>query len=222
MWRQLGVRLALVCLALLHGLTRFSVRDRHHSQRALRSGEPVLYALRGAQSWLLLMGYPPPAPLATLVAPGASYDAVAELLRLKGFGVIRGATGANGRAALYELTELVLDGGLAAVVVDEPRGTVQSGIVELARDTQAPIVPLAAACAKPWSLALAGGACELPKPFSRCVILEGEPLRIAPESDDRELRAAAKKLEAQLERLCREALCLATTNESPNAPGSER
>ena len=116
-------------------------------------------------------------------------------------------------------SDLVLDGFLAVLAVDDRQGAVQSGIVELARDTQAVIVPLAAACAKPWTLDGACGTCELPRPFSRVAILEGEPLRISPESDENELRAMAKQLETRLDGLRHEAQRLA---ETPSQAGSER
>lgn len=225
MWLQVWVRLALIFLSLVRSLTRFSVRDRHFSQRALGNGEPVLYAVLCAQRWLLFSGYSAPGLLVTMVAPGAAYDAIAEILRIKGFGVVRGAHGANGRAALYEMIDLVLDGSQAVLAVDGPNappGTVQHGIIELARDTQAPIVPLVAACATPWHLNLSSGPCDLPKPFSRCVILEGEPLRIEPESGDVEIAAAANDLETRLQKLCREAERSVRDGERPKTARSER
>lgn len=225
MWLQLGVRLALIVFTILKSLARFTTRERQHSQRALQNGESALYAMCSAERWMLLMGYPTPLPIATLVAPGPAYDPVAEVLRLKGYGVLRGARGAGGRAALYELTGLVLDGSQAVLAVDGPLGppgTVYPGIIELARDTQAPIIPLLAACAKPWRFNLPAGPCEFPRPFSRCVILEGEPLRIAEESGEAELEAGAIELAARLHALKRAAQTLALEDEPGLKARSER
>ncbi len=74
-----------------------------------------------------------------------------------------------------------------AMAVDGPRGPIaeaKEGSLALARATRSMVVPTGAAASREWTLERAWDKMRLPKPFSRVVLVFGEPCD--PEGLDRE------------------------------------
>jgi len=89
------------------------------------------------------------------------------------------------------------------IVPDGPRGpreTVKGGVVALARASGAPIVPLALGASAEWRLA-SWDEFRIPKPFARCVVRFGEPIRVAAGADRAAQEAARKEIETALRTL---------------------
>jgi len=86
------------------------------------------------------------------------------------------------------------------VVPDGPRGpaeTVKPGVVALARMTGAPVVPLAFAASAEWR-ARSWDGFRIPKPFARCVVRFGEPLRVTASRERGDYEATRKEIETAL------------------------
>jgi lysophospholipid acyltransferase (LPLAT)-like uncharacterized protein len=102
------------------------------------------------------------------------------------------------------MVRAVRAGGHAALTVDGPRGparAVQPGIVQLARLTGGWILPITSSSARPrflksWDRYL------LPRPFSKCVVLYGEPFPIEDVLTDED---AARRIAEALDAATREA-----------------
>ncbi len=112
-----------------------------------------------------------------------------------GYLTVRGASGVlsrrgwkdrGGRQALDEMRTLIeLTGYDAGLTVDGPHGpplVVKQGIILLASQVGAPIVPMAVA-SRPRITLFTWDAMHIPLPFSRMVYLFGEPLYV-PRTDD--------------------------------------
>jgi lysophospholipid acyltransferase (LPLAT)-like uncharacterized protein len=76
--------------------------------------------------------------------------------------------------------------------------------VTLARLTGAPIVPVVLAVSAEWRLR-SWDALRIPKPFARCVLRAGKPLRVPRDAEPVVEKAARRELEAALTDLSREA-----------------
>jgi lysophospholipid acyltransferase (LPLAT)-like uncharacterized protein len=86
------------------------------------------------------------------------------------------------------------------VVPDGPRGpreVLKPGVIALARLSGAPIVPLAVGTSREWRTR-SWDEFRIPRPFARCVMRFGEPIRVSRTADRAAEEAARKEVEAAL------------------------
>jgi lysophospholipid acyltransferase (LPLAT)-like uncharacterized protein len=81
-----------------------------------------------------------------------------------------------------------------------PRHVAKLGVIQLAKATGLPIVPLAFACSRK-KLFASWDRYIVPYPFSRGLFLYGDPLWVLREADDAALEASRLELETVLNRL---------------------
>ncbi|MFQ6079411.1 MAG: lysophospholipid acyltransferase family protein, partial [Thermodesulfobacteriota bacterium] len=107
-------------------------------------------------------------------------ELISRTVRYFGFKSIRGSTTRGGFSAMREMLKASEDGYDIAITPDGPRGPryrVQNGIIELARRTGMPIIPISFNASRKkvfrsWDRFL------LPYPFSRGVFIFGKPLLV--------------------------------------------
>lgn len=122
-----------------------------------------------------------------LISPSKDGEFVSVTCKKLGHEVVRGSSNKKPHVALREMFSLMSRGIPAAISIDGPRGPlydVKSGIIELARKTQAIIVPMSPIPQKYWSFK-SWDKFRLPKPFTKIVVVYGEPFTI-PEDVSRE------------------------------------
>jgi lysophospholipid acyltransferase (LPLAT)-like uncharacterized protein len=113
---------------------------------------------------------------------------------------VRGSSTRGGGEALRLLTRQLRRGREVVVVPDGPVGpreVLKSGVIALARLSGAPIVPMAVGASRHWQLR-SWDEFRIPKPFARCVMRFGEPIRISVDADRAAQEAARKEVEAAL------------------------
>ncbi len=117
-----------------------------------------------------------------MVSPSNDGDLVATTLKRVGHIPVRGSSSRNGKKAMHEMIQLVQKSYPAALSVDGPRGPaniVKSGVVEIARVCEIPIVPVIIHPKSCWTFNKSWDKFKLPKPFSQIDITHGEPIHIA-------------------------------------------
>lgn len=194
---------AFIFIRIYCKFLRYVYVDRHHSILALEKRQQILYAFYHGKQ-LMLLGYPVEKPMVQMVSLSKDGDLQAEILRYLGFTIVRGSPKKNGRKALFEMIELVLAGCNAALAIDGsrgPYGKVKPGILHVARDSSGVIIPLVAAAKRKIVLKRSWDKYEIPLPFTRTVVLEGEPMLIDEEIDDLDLEQKRVELEQTLEKL---------------------
>ena len=103
--------------------------------------------------------------------------------------------------ALLEMMRRVQEGYIACVTPDGPRGPryrAQPGVISLAHKTGAVIVPLTYS-ARRRKVMRSWDGFVLPLPFSRVVVIYGEPLCVPAEATTAERRAAQREVERRLQ-----------------------
>ena len=103
------------------------------------------------------------------------------ILQRFGFDVVRGSSKRKGERALLGMVEALRSGKCVALAVDGPRGPiyeVKQGITYLAGKLDKPIVPVIMSAERSWILEKIWDKYMLPKPFTRCVIMYGDPIQV--------------------------------------------
>jgi lysophospholipid acyltransferase (LPLAT)-like uncharacterized protein len=132
---------------------------------------------------------------------------IARAVKLFGIDSVRGSTTRAGLSALRGMVRFYRAGANLAITPDGPQGpkhVVQMGVVELARHTGAPILPVTygASCKKTfrsWDHFI------LPLPFCRVVYIWGEPLWVPRDADKEGLEQSRLLLQERLRRITEEA-----------------
>ncbi|HWO03482.1 MAG TPA: lysophospholipid acyltransferase family protein [Methylomirabilota bacterium] len=130
-------------------------------------------------------------------------ELVARWIGRFGLVPVRGSSTRGGGEALRQLARVLRQGGEVVVVPDGPTGPreiLKVGVIALARLSGAPIVPTAFGASREWRLH-SWDEFRIPKPFARCVVRFGEPIRIPAGADRAALEAARKDVEAALRSL---------------------
>lgn len=132
---------------------------------------------------------------------------IARAIKLFGFDSIRGSTTRGGLAALRSMVRFFETGANLAITPDGPQGpkeVVQMGVLELARLTSAPIVPVTYSVSRKkifnsWDRFI------LPLPFCRLAYVWGEPIFVPRELSQEDLEGKRVLLQERLRQITSEA-----------------
>jgi lysophospholipid acyltransferase (LPLAT)-like uncharacterized protein len=134
-------------------------------------------------------------------------EMLGQTIRRLGFGHVRGSSTRGGTGAILALVETVRAGFDAGLTVDGPRGprfVVKPGVVEVARQTGAAILPITSASDRHRTFR-SWDAFELPAPYARVVVRYGEPLLVDANADRVGVEARRQEVERELMRITAEA-----------------
>lgn len=137
-----------------------------------------------------------------IVSESKDGELVAVTCELLGHKPVRGSSTRGGKKAIIETIRLIKSGFSSAISVDGPKGPpheVKLGILEIAKITETPIVPLSPYPSKFWFFPKSWDHFRIPKPFSQIIIVYGEPLMVPKESTKEELQQIADTLKMRME-----------------------
>lgn len=143
----------------------------------------------------------------TIISQSRDGEMQNRIFKRFGFNTIRGSTGRGGVKAAIESIRVLSEGNVMAFTPDGPRGpsgVVQGGIMLMAKKSGAALVPVGVS-AKPRWLAPTWDRYMLPMPFSRAVMVFGEPLYVLADATEAAVEEVRLRLELELHRLEREA-----------------
>ncbi len=198
-------------------LLRRSLRVRHvgreHPESCWARGEPIIAACWHGQLLMMPFVYPG-RPTAILISQHRDGEYLARIAARLGFQVVRGSATRGGPWAFRALLGSLREGRNVAITPDGPRGPrwqVKLGVVELARVSGKPILPVAFAAARARVYRRSWDGFFVPLPGCRATYVWGSPLRV-PLNTDREglvklRRLLAERLDAltaEAEALCAE------------------
>ena len=126
-----------------------------------------------------------PRPFYVLVSRHFDGQLIGEALRHAGLRTVAGSSTRGGVVGMRHLIRLLEEGADIAIMPDGPRGPlheVKSGVVQLAAGSQLPLIPMAIGFERSWKLGSWDGML-VPKPFSKAVMVFGEPITVEPIND---------------------------------------
>src|SRR3990172_6789260 len=170
------------------------------------AGANIIYAFWHGRQFLLFYNH---RNAGAVIPASESRDGEiqAGILKYFGFNVVRGSSKRKGERALLGLVDGLRKGRDIAIAVDGPRGPIyeaKQGITYLAGKLNKQIVPVMASAERYWILEKIWDKYLLPRPFTKGVIVYGEPI-IVNGTGEEELESKRKELQSALHRLTREA-----------------
>ena len=195
--------------ALLWGIAatmRPETRGHEEVDAFYRSGGNIILAFWHAQQLMIPAGYRGTGAH-VLISQHGDGEIIARIIARFGHEAVRGSSTRGGAGALRALIKLGRAGKDLVVTPDGPRGPRQVaklGVIQLAKATGLPIVPLAFACSTKQRFS-SWDRFMVPYPFSRGLFLYGKPMFVSREGDELALEADRLGLETELNRLTGEA-----------------
>lgn len=203
--RRMFFSLAGWLIALLVLVVRATCRYRVVDDRrpALRvAGRPYAYALLHAHQVAAIF-VNDEARMAAMVSRSADGNMLVPSLRVRRVTAVRGSSRSSrgdkgGRAALSELTEMARRCVPVLLAVDGPhgpRGHVHHGVVELAVQASAVVLPVVVLPSRRWILRGTWDRLQIPLPFAEVRLVIGDPLE--PGDGSREVTQRVQQSVAQ-------------------------
>lgn len=172
-----------------------------HTQKLIAKGEPIIpcywHQMLIFGSWYMRKLQKRGLKIGFLISPSVDGEVPAKIVESWGAVAIRGSSNRTGARALKDMYNTIIKDKVSPVTTsDGPTGPVhefKQGAVMLAQLTQTPMLPIAYAASRYWELK-SWDKFIIPKPFSRIVIVVGEPHSI-----DKKL--SAEKMEEERVRM---------------------
>ena len=216
-WRRRILRSARLRRTLCWGIqlyvrfvyltNRWTVEGAEWPHRLRREGRSFILAFWHGRLLMIPMAWRQLAPMHMLISAHRDGRIIADAVTYFGIDSIAGSTRRGGLGALRTMLKRLEDGECVGITPDGPRGPAMrasSGIVNTARLSQAPIVPIVFATSRRRVLR-SWDRFHFPLPFGRGVFLWGEPIEIERELDEVGLEHARLLVEGRMNELGAEA-----------------
>ena len=135
-----------------------------------------------------------------MISQSSDGDVIAGIARLSGWYPVRGSSSKDGRKALREMIRRLKTYGLAAHILDGPRGPigkVKAGAIQLALLGDAVIVPFYVSADRAWFFN-SWDRFFIPKPFARVHMRFGSPVRLVRSKSATDFENQRKQLEEMM------------------------
>ena len=178
---------------------RLTVENEGAWMAYLKEGGKVLLCCWHQQFFPIIRhseGYRPYRP-SIMISQSNDGEMIAGVAAKSGWLPVRGSSSRGGSQALKILVEKLKETGLAAHIVDGPRGPIgklKRGAIHLAQATGAVIVPMHVSADRAWYFH-SWDRFMLPKPFSRVTLRFGNMINLAATENPEELEKQRKSIE---------------------------
>lgn len=189
--------------------TSSRIGNLEHAQNLIRQNHPCIIAFWHGQ-FMLIPGFSPTdVPVAIMVAKHDDGELIGEALRLFDMELIRGSGASErkgdrgGAKALREAVRALSEGKSVPMTADVPPGPARKaglGIVKLAQLSGRPILPVAAASSRYYSLDT-WSRMTINLPFSRIGVGVGDPIHVPMDADATAMEHVRQQVETSLNAL---------------------
>ena len=134
-----------------------------------------------------------------LISQHRDGEFIARIVQRLGMAPVRGSSTKGGAKGVLEMVKAGQNHDLA-ITPDGPKGPrykVQPGAAYLASRAGIPLIPMTNSAKSAWILK-SWDRFMIPKPFSRVIVLIGQPIWVASEANQESLQQAGMKLEEEL------------------------
>lgn len=192
-------------IKILGSSTRFDVRGMENYDSILVGGKLPIYAFWHNRIFLSTYFW---RNKRIVVMTSKSFDGeyIARFIQRFGYGAIRGSSSRGGSRALVEMIKAMRAGLAMGFTIDGPRGPkyeAKPGPVILAKKTGNPILPFLIETKSYWQ-ARSWDDLQIPKPFTKALLIIGEPIYVAADATADEVAVKVDELQTALDELVRQ------------------
>jgi hypothetical protein len=205
--RNIGCWLLAQYIRLAWTTGRWEIRNAEAAEQYWRAGKPFIISFWHGRMLILPAMWPTTSKIQMLISMHRDGELIARAIGYFGHGTVRGSAakpGSNkdrgGAAALRGMLKTLKGNGYVGITPDGPRGPrmrATDGIVTVARVSGVPILPCSFS-ARSRVVFNTWDRFVLPLPFTRGVIVWGEPLFVPRDAESAALEAARATVEASL------------------------
>jgi lysophospholipid acyltransferase (LPLAT)-like uncharacterized protein len=167
-------------------------------------GRPILYTCwHGQLAYVFCAFAYRPRQIILLASPSFDGELISRVAERFGARIFFGSRNKGGLAALKQIAMCMRQGNYGGIIADGSRGPyhhLQKGVVMLARDAGAAIIPVAVASENKIILNT-WDRFELISPFSRVALMYGAPFEVPPDARGKHLEEFRQQLETKLKNL---------------------
>ncbi len=199
-------RLAVALMRCVYRLFWIVHVNRGYPESCWARGERIIFAFWHGRLLMMPFAYPGK-PVAILISQHRDGEYISRIATIFGARVIRGSATRGGIRAFKQMIRAFKEGLNLAITPDGPKGPraqVKSGVIELAKLTGSPIVPVSFSAGRRRFLR-SWDAFLLPLPFCRAVYIWGEPIYVDRTATKEEVAKHQELLAARLDLLTMEA-----------------
>lgn len=171
--------LGSLIIRILGRTWRYTTVHREEAESVRARGKPLIYALWHGRMLPLIYMYRN-RNVHVLISQHRDGEVASRIVTKLGYGTVRGSSTRGGARGFQDLLRKVTSGFDATIIPDGPKGPpckVQPGVLRLAQFSGCPIVPITVGALKKTTLSSWDGFI-IPRPFSRCVVVYGDPIFI--------------------------------------------
>jgi lysophospholipid acyltransferase (LPLAT)-like uncharacterized protein len=212
--RHAACWLVAMYIRLVWATGRWEIRNAATPERFWREGKPFIIAFWHGRLLILPAMWPTTAKISMLISMHRDGELIARAIGYFGHGTVRGSAAREGSAkdrggvaALRGMLKALKANEYVGITPDGPRGPrmrSSEGIVTVARMAGVPVIPCSYG-ARSRRVLGTWDRFVIPLPFTRGVIVWGEPIYIAREADAAALETARLTVEAGLNAVTRAA-----------------
>ncbi|MBZ5536545.1 MAG: lysophospholipid acyltransferase family protein [Acidobacteriia bacterium] len=190
-------------IELIGRTLRFESRGDENLEAIYRAGHRAIFAfwhnrIFGATWYYRRRG------IVVMTSQNFDGEYIARFIKMHGYGTARGSSSRGGMRALAEMARCLKQGSDVGFTIDGPRGPLyqaKMGPVLLARKTGDAIFCFHVSYEKKWVLGGSWDHFQIPKPFSRALIINAPPIYIDPAADKAALRTKHQEMQHLLDRI---------------------
>jgi lysophospholipid acyltransferase (LPLAT)-like uncharacterized protein len=128
---------------------------------------------------------------------------IARVIKRFGYGAARGSSTRGSHGAAGAILRTLERGNDVGFTMDGPRGpryVAKRGAAFIARKSGRPVLPFSVSAEKKW-VVKSWDLFQIPKPFSRAVVLIGDPIYIDASASEQEMRIVENEIQQSLDEL---------------------
>jgi hypothetical protein len=193
----------LFCLVAIIGRTvRWTVVDWQHYEDLVQSGKRTIFTFWHNRVFLATWFW---RRRGIVVMSSQSFDAeyIGRFIKRFGFGTARGSSTRGAGRAFLQMVRCMNEGMHTAFSIDGPRGPLyeaKPGAIKLAQHTGQAVLPFHISAERYWELK-SWDRSQIPFPFTRAVLLLGQPILVSREAGDAEVEQHQAELQRTLDEL---------------------
>jgi lysophospholipid acyltransferase (LPLAT)-like uncharacterized protein len=141
--------------------------------------------------------------IVVMISQNRDGEYISRVIRRFGYEVARGSSSKGTHGATVEIIRAVRGGKDVGFAIDGPRGpryVAKPGAAYIARKSGNPVIPFHISVEKKWILK-SWDHFQVPRPFSRAVVLIGQPIYVDANAGDEEINCMEARIQRSLDDL---------------------